>query len=63
MLARLEIDNFRCFEGFVYEPARKQLISEADGCVLLMEASNAAVPSHCIPSLYAAFPEAHWLEQ
>ena len=21
MLTRLEIDNFRCFEGFVYEPA------------------------------------------
>jgi len=45
MLTRLEIDNFRCFEGFVYEPA------------------NAAVPSHCIPSLYAAIPEAQRLEQ
>jgi hypothetical protein len=21
MLTRLEIDNFRCFEGFMYEPA------------------------------------------
>jgi predicted ATPase len=32
MLTRLEIDNFRCFEGFVYEPARKQLILGANGC-------------------------------
>src|ERR1700733_3979529 len=32
MLTRLEIDNFRCFEGFVWEPARKQLILGANGC-------------------------------
>jgi len=32
MLTRLEIDNFRCFEGFVYEPAQKQLILGANGC-------------------------------
>lgn len=32
MLTRLEIDNFRCFEGFVYEPASKQLILGANGC-------------------------------
>ena len=32
MLTRLEIDNFRCFEGFVYESARKQLILGANGC-------------------------------
>jgi hypothetical protein len=45
MLTRLEIDNFRCFEGFVYEPA------------------NAAVSNPCIPSLFAAIPEAHGLEE
>jgi predicted ATPase len=32
MLTRLEIDNFRCFEGFVWEPASKQLILGANGC-------------------------------
>jgi len=32
MLTRLEIDNFRCFEGFVWEPAQKQLILGANGC-------------------------------
>jgi predicted ATPase len=32
MLTRLEIDNFRCFEGFVWEPARRQLILGANGC-------------------------------
>jgi predicted ATPase len=32
MLTRLEIDNFRCFQGFVWEPARKQLILGANGC-------------------------------
>lgn len=32
MLTRLEIDNFRCFEGFVWEPTRKQLILGANGC-------------------------------
>jgi energy-coupling factor transporter ATP-binding protein EcfA2 len=32
MLTRLEIDNYRCFEGFVWEPARKQLILGANGC-------------------------------
>ena len=31
MLTRLEIDNFQCFEGFVSEPARKQLILGANG--------------------------------
>jgi recombinational DNA repair ATPase RecF len=32
MLTRLEIDNFRCFEGFVWKPAPKQLILGANGC-------------------------------
>jgi len=32
MLTRLEIDNFRCFEGFVWEPGPKQLILGANGC-------------------------------
>jgi predicted ATPase len=32
MLTRLEIDNFRCFEGFVWEPGQKQLILGANGC-------------------------------
>jgi AAA domain-containing protein len=32
MLTRLEIDNYRCFEGFVWEPAQKQLILGANGC-------------------------------
>jgi predicted ATPase len=32
MLTRLEIDNFRYFEGFVWEPAPKQLILGANGC-------------------------------
>jgi hypothetical protein len=33
MLTRLEIDNFRCFEGFVWEQIRKkQLILGANGC-------------------------------
>lgn len=31
MLTRLYVDNFRCFENFEYQPARKQLIFGANG--------------------------------